>query len=81
LRPFVETQDRNQHTLSYQSLPLVYIQNANIYITKPATIRGKGNQTGENILSFIMDESESIDINTPLDWRFAEAIMGEEYAD
>lgn len=76
LKPFVKSEKPNMHTLSYQLLPVVYIQNASIYITKPSTIREKKSPTGDKILPFVMDEMESIDINTPLNFVFAEFIMG-----
>lgn len=75
LQPFVKGGDKNLHTLSYQLLPTVYIQNASIYITKPETIRNKKNPTGDLIVPFIMDEQESIDVNTPLDFELAEMII------
>lgn len=75
LYPFVRNKDPNIHTLSYQSLPAVYIQNASIYITKPLTIRNKRSPTGDIIIPFVMDEIESIDINTELDFSFAEMLM------
>lgn len=75
LKPFVEGKDPNIHTFSYQSLPKVYIQNASIYITKPSTIRIKKSPTGDIIIPFIMDEKESIDINNPVDFQFAEMLL------
>ena len=72
LRPFVKAEDSAVHTLSFQSLPTVYIQNAGIYITKPATIRLKKTPVGDIVVPFIMDEVESLDINNPLDFEFAE---------
>ncbi|MBI4699330.1 MAG: acylneuraminate cytidylyltransferase family protein [Nitrospirae bacterium] len=77
LKPFVSGQSPNVHTLSYQLLPTVYIQNASIYITKPSTIRNKKSPTGDVIIPFVMDELESIDINTPLDFKIAEMILKE----
>lgn len=77
LQPFVKTIDPNSHTLSYRLLPTVYIQNASIYITKSRTIREKGSPTGDLIIPYIMDEFESVDINTPLDFKFAEMLMKE----
>ena len=77
LKPFVKSDDTNIHTLSYQLLPKVYIQNASIYITKPKTIREKKSPVGDIIIPFVMDEIESIDINTPLDFKFAEMIIKE----
>lgn len=75
LKPFMREKNMNIHTLSYQLLPTVFIQNANIYITKPSTIKNKKSPTGDVIIPFIMDEIESIDINRPLDFAFAEMIM------
>lgn len=78
LKPFVQSNDKNTHTLSYQLLPTVYIQNASIYITKPATIRIKKSPTGDLIVPFVMNEVESIDINNPLDFMLAEAIIASQ---
>lgn len=75
LKPLVKGKDPNIHTLSYCLLPIVYIQNASIYITKPSTIRNKKSPTGDIIIPFIMDEIESIDINTPSDFQLAETII------
>lgn len=78
LRPFVrDPQGTDQHTRSYHLLPEVYIQNASIYITRPATITAKRSTTGDLVIPFVMDEMESIDINTPLDFRLAELLMRE----
>jgi len=77
LAPFVKGKDPNIHTFSYQLLPTVYIQNASIYITKPSTIRNKKSPTGDLIIPFIMDEMESVDINTPLDFKIAEIMISE----
>jgi CMP-N,N'-diacetyllegionaminic acid synthase len=76
LQPFVKADDSAVHTLSFQSLPTVYIQNASIYITKPATIRLKKSPVGDIVVPFIMDELESLDINNPLDFEFAEYYLG-----
>jgi len=77
LKPFVKGKDPNMHTFSYQVLPTVYIQNANIYITRPATIREKGNPTGDIIIPFVMDKIESVDINTAMDFKFAEMLISD----
>ncbi|HZX34927.1 MAG TPA: acylneuraminate cytidylyltransferase family protein [Thermodesulfobacteriota bacterium] len=74
LKPFVKIGVRNAHTLAYKLLPTVYAQNASIYITKPGTIRDKKSPTGDVIIPFIMDEDESMDINSPVDFRLAEAL-------
>jgi N-acylneuraminate cytidylyltransferase len=75
LTPFVESENKNIHTFSYQLLPEVYIQNASIYITKSDTIFNKKSPTGDIIIPFYMDEFESIDINNQIDLHFAEFVM------
>jgi len=63
---------KQAHTLSYQVLPKIYIQNAAIDVTRPANIWKKNSITGKKILAYVMDERESFDINTPLDFAFAQ---------
>lgn len=63
------------HTLSYHLLPPVYIQNASIYIVRPSTLRRFRNTLGTRVLGFVMSEEESVDINSPLDFRFAEMLL------
>ncbi|MEW6748388.1 MAG: acylneuraminate cytidylyltransferase family protein [Candidatus Micrarchaeota archaeon] len=63
------------HTLSYQVLPEVYVNNASIDVTKPSTVFGKKSITGSKILALVMDELESHDINTPLDLLLAERLL------
>lgn len=76
LKPFVsEPGMPNAHTLAYKMLPPVYIQTASIYITRPGTVREKGSPTGDVIVPFVMDEVESVDVNTPLDFALAEMLM------
>lgn len=82
LKPFVKNAEkRDMHTLSYHLLPEVYIQNASIYITKPSTIKNKRSPTGDIIVPFIMDEIESVDINTYVDFIFAEMLLKEKADD
>ena len=75
LEPFVPKDDSGTHTLAYQQLPSVYIQNASIYITRPKTIYTYRSTVGERVLSFIMDEIESVDINSELDFFIAETLL------
>lgn len=75
LKPFVNSAKKNMHTLSYQLLPEVYIQNASIYITKPSTIWQKKSPTGDIIIPFIMAEIESVDVNNQIDFDFAEFLL------
>lgn len=77
LKSLISTKQKPKeaHTLSYQVLPKIYIQNASIDVTRPENIWGKDSITGTEIIPFIMDEIESIDINTGLDLDLAELII------
>ncbi|MBN2015040.1 MAG: methyltransferase domain-containing protein [Candidatus Altiarchaeota archaeon] len=63
------------HTLAYHLLPEVYIQNASIDVTKPSNIWKKNSITGTKILPLVMEEYESLDINTPLDFELADYLI------
>jgi CMP-N,N'-diacetyllegionaminic acid synthase len=78
LKPFLECNPPNTHTFSTQLFPVIYIQNASIYITKPKTILEKNSPTGDTIIPFIMDQFESLDINTPLDFTIAETLISQQ---
>ena len=75
LKPLIKSERSSSHTLSYQLLPKVYVQNASIYITKPKTIREMKSPIGDIVVPFIMDETESIDINNPIDFKIAEMVV------
>lgn len=75
LKRFININNIDSQTLSYQLLPKVFIQNASIYISRLSTIKGKSSTIGDTVLAFVMDEFESIDINNELDFILAEAII------
>ena len=78
LRYFVEGDDPNVHTLSYHLLPEVFIQNASIYIIKSNIVLTEKTTIGKTMLCFEMDETESVDINNPLDFEFAEFLLNKK---
>lgn len=75
LKPLLPPKKKGSQTLSYHLLPEVFIQNASIYITRPRTLFRHGSTLGRRVLCFEMSERESIDINTPLDFHFAEVLL------
>jgi len=75
--PF-EQKPPEAHTFSYQVLPKVYIQNAAIDVTRPSNIWKKRSITGTKILPLVMDEIESFDINTPLDFIVAKTLLKQQ---
>lgn len=72
----VEQKPREAHTLSYHLLPTVYVQNASMDVLRPSNIWNLRSTTGSEIIPLVMDELESIDINSELDFTLAEVTMG-----
>lgn len=70
-----EEKPREAHTLSYQVLPEVFIQNASIDVTRASNVWDKGSITGTRIMPLLMDEIESVDINNILDLELARLII------
>ncbi|WP_289083293.1 acylneuraminate cytidylyltransferase family protein [uncultured Spongiibacter sp.] len=52
-----------------------YKENGSIYITKSESLISSGNRLAGEISMYVMDESESFEIDTPLDWLVVESIM------
>ena len=78
LEPFVPSKNNNLHTFSTQLFPEVYIQNANIYIIRSEAFYKNNATIGNNILSFVMSNEESMDINTESDFLMAEILLSEK---
>ena len=78
IRSFVPLEQKlpEAHTLSYHLLPTVYVQNASMDVLRPSNIMHLRSTTGSEIIPLIMDELESIDINSELDFMLAEVTMG-----
>lgn len=58
-----------------QDCPKVYELNGAIYIIDVATLKSKTLQNFTKIKKFIMDEKSSHDIDNPIDWLVAEALI------
>lgn len=58
-----------------QSLPKVFIRNGAIYLTKAELIRENKTLVGEKCIPYLMDENDSINIDTELDFLTAEQLF------
>lgn len=58
-----------------QNLPVVYWQNASVDVIKYDTIMKKNTMTGKYILPLIMEEKNSIDLDTELDFKITEQLI------
>lgn len=77
VKPYVESKDSGAHTAAYHLLETVYIQNASIYCTRPFVVRELKRTIGDRVRALEMSEEESVDINSPIDFKFAEFMIGE----
>lgn len=58
-----------------QKLPKAYIQNGSVDVIWTDTIVKKKSMSGERILSFVMDEIDSVSIDTPVEFALAEILL------
>lgn len=69
------TSYKDPHDAPRQALPSVYQNNGSMNAFWPATILEKHSMSGEKILGYIMEDWESINIDTELDFLAAEYLM------
>lgn len=60
------------HSMAYQALPSVYVQNASLEIARTAAPLRMGTISGTVIMPFLTEGLEGFDINGPDDWLLAE---------
>ena len=60
------------HSMPYQALPPVYVQNASLEIARTAAPLQTGTIAGAVIMPFLTEGLEGFDINGPDDWLLAE---------
>ena len=78
IKPILENPNKETtpwHSMPYQELPEIYIQNASLEISKTRNPLEKGKITGEEILPFVTIGYEGFDINLPEDWFLAEYLV------
>ena len=61
-----------------QELPFIYEENSCIYIFSRKAFETTGNRIGLSPKMFSMDPYESVDIDEPIDFSIAEALMEEQ---
>ena len=63
------------HSMPYQALPKVYVQNASLEIAWRRTVSETGTIAGRAILPFLTEGHEGFDVNEPRDWWYAEHLV------
>jgi CMP-N,N'-diacetyllegionaminic acid synthase len=75
LDPIMKHEHPVPFLLRRQELPHMYYYNCVIDVTRPSTIANKESMTGDNMLPFIMNADEVIDIDSARDLAFARLLM------
>lgn len=74
MKPFV---DRSQTDLRAQALPPAYALNGAFYLISPVELRASRSFCNEDTMPLVMDAPmEDVDIDTEMDWQWAEYLLG-----
>ena len=74
MKPFV---DRSQTDLRAQVLPPAYALNGAFYLISPAELRTSRSFCNKDTMPLVMDAPmEDVDIDTEMDWQWAEFLLG-----
>ena len=76
LRPVVQTDVPDAHSLPRQSLPPAYLQNACIDAVRAQVIVKTGSMSGSRVFGYVMDQHDDIDT----EWEFQQVMVREELA-
>jgi CMP-N,N'-diacetyllegionaminic acid synthase len=60
-----------------QDLPEACALNGAMYFAQAQWLRDSGSLVGVETLAYVMSKEHSVDLDTPLDWKFAELLMKE----
>jgi len=83
MSPVMENPNKKEtpwHSMAYQTLPVVYVQNASLEIAWSKIPLEQGTIAGRNIMPFISKGYEGFDINLPQDWYVCEYLIANNLA-
>ena len=69
------TMTLNKDDVRRQDVKSYYEYNGAVYVINPISLKEKGLSHFSRIKKSIMEDINSIDIDTPFDWQLAEAIL------
>lgn len=67
------------NTVRRQDLPKIYRPNGAVYVTRRKILMGENKVLGKDTRATIMPLERSVDIDTELDFKFAEFLMNEKF--
>ena len=60
-----------------QDAPMAYAYNGAVYVINTASLATQTLREFTRVKKYVMDPANSVDLDTPLDWQFAEFLMGQ----
>jgi len=63
------------HSMQYQALPEVYVQNASLEIAWTRVVFEQQTIAGKSITPFLTKGTEGVDVNDVYDWKYAEELL------
>jgi len=63
------------HSSQYQALPLVHVQNASLEMAWTRVVSETKTIAGHTVMPFLTQGYEGFDVNKPIDWMVAEALL------
>jgi CMP-N,N'-diacetyllegionaminic acid synthase len=63
-----------------QDLPKVYALNGALYLARVDWLKEQQLLVGQETLGYVMSPESSVDIDTPLDWRWVEFLIKQGYS-
>jgi CMP-N,N'-diacetyllegionaminic acid synthase len=67
--------ERPWHSMQYQALPEVYVQNASLEIAWSRVALEQGTIAGQVLMPFLTQGDEGLDVNTERDWWYTEHLL------
>lgn len=61
-----------------QDTPTVYAYNGAVYVINPASLATQTLREFTRVKKYVMEAADSVDLDTPLDWAFAEFLMAQQ---
>jgi len=77
LKPLLKYELPEPYNLPRQKLPTTYWQTGHLDVIRYETIVNKRSLTGDKVLPLLIDPIYSVDIDTELDWKWAEWLLKE----
>ena len=75
MKPLLETDFAEPYNMLRQALPETYWQTGHVEVIRTRTLVDQGSMTGNHIAPYVIDPAYALDLDTLVQWRYAEFMM------